>query len=146
MRARCVCVCVFLRARCVCVCFCVLGARVCVCVPAWVCVILRARRVCVFLRARRVCARVYVCVFLRARRVCVHVRVRVCVCVGLTEAGVDVAQHPGGLDVEGVDVRYGLHLDALLQQQSLDVLALRQDPHCVGGGAMDLQLEYYTMY
>jgi len=48
---------------------------------------------------------------------------------GRTESGVDVAQHPGGLHVDGVDVGDGLRGDAVLQQQLFDLLGLGQDRH-----------------
>lgn len=52
------------------------------------------------------------------------------VTIFFTQPGVNVAQDPGGLYVDGMDVGHRLHLDAVLQQQLFDLLRLGQDRHC----------------
>lgn len=55
-----------------------------------------------------------------------------CSSLQLTQACIDVAEDASRLHSDGVDVGHGLHVDALLPQDSLDALGLRQDAHCGG--------------
>lgn len=49
--------------------------------------------------------------------------------VGLTQAGIDVAEDPGWLNSDGVDFGHCLHQNALLAQDGLDGLRLCQEAH-----------------
>lgn len=47
----------------------------------------------------------------------------------LTQPGIDVAENPGWLDSDGVDIRHRLHINALLPQDGLDAIRLSQDTY-----------------
>lgn len=47
-----------------------------------------------------------------------------------TKSGINVAEDSGGLDVDGMDVGHGLHIDTVLQQQLFDLLSLCKNGHC----------------